>query len=285
MTRFTCSTYRCEATYETKCKHGCCEVWETRTAHWWVHKSEAFCPDCSSAWPSAASQVRNWRAAAVKEDNERVCSDCIQRNCGDLVCAVVPLVNGNGHGNNNHGNGGNGNVVNGHGNGGNGHGNVVNGGNGNVVNGVNGGDGNVGKGGKWRRHQMFPPKRPPTPPPPPVETMGTWIIETFSALTARIVELETWRDDHAEAVEHCLLQLQRWREVQLETFEERLLLLERWREEQMPPPQRPQMPPPQRPLGPPGLPRVAYADLAANDESVSSKQSEESFTWCNHQPR
>lgn len=282
MTIFVCSTYRCEATYETKCKHGCCEVWETRTAKWWLQKSEAYCPDCSSAWPSAASQVRNWRATAVKEDNERVCSDCIQRNCGDLMCAVVPLVNGNGHGNDNCKFNGNDNCNGG--NGGNGHGNVVNGGNGNVVNGVNGGDGNVGKGGKWRRHQMPPPQRPPTPPTPPVETMETWIIETFSALTARIFELETWRDDHAEAVEHRLLQLERWREEQLETFEERLLLLERWREEQFatfeerPPQSTP-------PLGPPGLPRVAFADLAANDESVSSKQSEESFTWCNHQPR
>ena len=118
MTRFTCSTYRCEATYETKCKHGCCEVWECRSGGWWVHKSEAFCRGCSAAWPSAASQVRNWRAAAVKEGNERVCSDCIQRNCGDLVMAVVPLVNGNGHGNDNckfngndNCNGGNGGLV------------------------------------------------------------------------------------------------------------------------------------------------------------------------------
>ena len=268
MTRFTCSTNKCKASYQTQCKRGCCEVWECRSAKWWVHGSAAYCPDCSAAWPSAARDVKNWRAAAVKEGFERVCADCIRRNCSDLVCAVVPLVNGNGHGNDN---------CNG-GNGGNGHGNVVNGGNGNAGNVVNGASSAAcsSNGGNVGKPQLPPPQRPP---PPPVPANHDCMMKTLSALSARIFELETWREDHVEAVEHRLLQLERWREEQLETFEERLLQLERWRSSVLP------LPPPPIPLAPPqspppgGLPVVAFADLAANDDSGSSTQSsEESFT-------
>ena len=84
---YCCDGHNCFATFETQC--GYCWLWEARAASWWVKKNQAFCPTCTSLWPSAADELAKWRRQGCQEDG-KICESCKRKYCNDIVQTLKP---------------------------------------------------------------------------------------------------------------------------------------------------------------------------------------------------